>query len=248
MPQALFLATIIPVMIGAGLLGGLVNYFVTRRDDPEGSSFWKSATLGIAASLLVPLFLNMISSSLLDSIRTGTPNFDSSKVLVFLGFCLVAAISSTSFIKTLSDRILQEARDAKKAARQADKKVSEVQSAIQPIVEKETEAEETPSDAITNLVSQRTVMGDKERRLLQKLANGRWVLRTRTGLAKETQIPKPEVDAMMENLRERKLVDYKWIAGKTEKKRRWYITNEGRAAIAQNIETQNREGATANGI
>jgi hypothetical protein len=233
MSQAGFLSVVIGVMIVAGFLGGLVNYFLTRKDDPEGSSFWKSATLGIAASLLVPLFLNMISSNLLESIRNGTPSPDLSRILVFLGFCLVAAISSTSFIRTLSDRILQEAKEAKKAARQADKKASEVQSAIQPIVEKETEVEEPSSGTAASLSSPPAIVDEKEKKLLQNLANGKWVLRTRTGLAKETGIPKPEVDGMMDDLRKRKLVDYKWIVGRgEEKKKRWYITNEGRAAIA----------------
>jgi hypothetical protein len=46
---------------------------------------------------------------------------------------------------------------------------------------------------------------------------------------------RPEVDRMMDELRERKLVDYKWIHGRTEhdKKKGWYITNEGRQAIPQ---------------
>jgi hypothetical protein len=233
MSQEMFLTVVIGVMISAGFLGGLVNYFLARKDDPEASSFPKSITLGIAASLLVPLFLNMISSSLLESIRTGTPSLDSSKVLVFLGFCLVAAISSTSFIKTLSDRILQEAREAKKVARQADKKASEVESVIQPIVDKETEAEDSLSGTATSLVPPRALVDENEKKLLQNLANGKWILRTRTGLAKETGIPKPDVDRMMDDLRKRKLVDYKWIVDRAgEKKKRWYITNEGRAAIA----------------
>lgn len=235
MAQAAFTMLVICVMLAAGVLGGLVNYFLQRKDDPGGSSFWKSTTLGIAASLLVPLFLNMISSTLLDSIRNGTTGVvDLSKILVFTGFCLVAAISSTAFIKTLSDRVLQEAREAKKVAHQADKKASEAQSVIQPLVEKETEEE--PATASTTVLSTalpRT--NESETKLLEKLANGRWVLRTRTGLAKETGISKPEVDRMMDDLKKRDLVGYKWLVGSGgQKKKRWYITNEGRNAIASN--------------
>ena len=233
MLQKMFSLVVIGVILAAGFLGGLVNYFLASKDDPEARSFGKSITLGIAASLLVPLFLNMISSNLLESIRSGASP-DLSRVLVFLGFCLVAAISSTSFIKTLSDRILQEAKEAKKVARQADKKATDLESTMQPIVEKETEGEESASETVASLVAQRPVVNENEKKLLQKLANGRWVLRTRTGLAKETSISKPEVDRMMDDLRRRKLVDYKWIVSRTtEKKKRWYITNEGRAVIAE---------------
>jgi hypothetical protein len=233
MPQAAFIALVIGVILAAGLLGGAVNYFMTRKDDPDGG-YWKSATLGIAAALLVPLFLNMISSTLLDSIRSVTTGVvDLTKVLVFTGFCLVAAISSTAFIKTLSDRILQEAREAKKVARQADKKASDAQSDVQLIVEKETEAE-TSSNSDSGLKIAAIPVDENEKKLLQNLSTGRWVLRTRTGLAKESGIPKPEVDRMMDDLRKRRLVDYKWIHGRTEqeKKKRWYITNEGRQAIS----------------
>jgi YLATT-like protein len=231
MPQVAFIALVIGVILAAGLLGGAVNYFMTKKDDPDGG-YWKSATLGIAAALLVPLFLNMISSTLLDSIRNTTTGIvDLTKILVFTGFCLVAAISSTAFIKTLSDRILQEAREAKKVARQADKKASDAQADVQLIVEKETEAE-TSSGPNAPLSASTITVSENEAKLLRSLATGRWVLRTRTGLAKETGINKPEVDSMMDELRSRQLVGHKYIAGRAgEKKKRWYITNEGRQAI-----------------
>lgn len=230
MPQKQFTGLVISVIFAAGLLGGAVNYFMVQKDDPD-KSYRRSATLGVAAALLVPLFLNMISSTLLDSIRNGSTGVvDLSKILVFTGFCLVAAISSTAFIRTLSDRVLQEAREAKKVAHQADKKASDVQSAVQPIVEKETEGE-TPSDPKT-LKGFTPMVDETETKLLQNLANGKWVLRTRTGLAMETGIPKPEVDLRMDDLRKRRLVGYKWMVGTAgEKKKRWYITNQGRQAV-----------------
>jgi YLATT-like protein len=52
----------------------------------------RSVLVGTAASLLVLLFLNMISSNPVDLIKCG----DDSKLLILLGVCLVAAISSTA--------------------------------------------------------------------------------------------------------------------------------------------------------
>jgi len=232
MSQTIFIVTVAGVMVFAGCLGGLANFFSAGKDDLEETSFWRSITLGVVASLLVPLFLNMISSSLLDSIRngsSGSPDFP--KILVFSGFCLVAAISSSTFIKTISDRVLKEAKEAKKVAHQADKKATEAQSAIQPIVEKETESD-PPTDASEAIAASAQTLDGNEKKLLQNLATGRWVLRTRTGLAKETGIAKSIVDRMMDELKKRELVDYKWIAGKLgEKKKRWYITNKGREAV-----------------
>ena len=237
MSQGTFIKTVVAIMVFAGFLGGLVNYFSGRRDDPD-SSFWKSITLGTAASLLVPLFLNMISSSLLESIRNGASGIpDPSKLLVFLGFCLVAAISSTAFIKTLSDRVLQEAKEAKKVARQADRKASELQSDIQPIVERETEAEPSGgASGVGAMAAPKPAIGNEnEKKILQQLADGKWVLRTRTGLAKDTGIAKAEVDAMMEDLKKRGLVGCKLIVPRLgdKKTKRWYITNMGRRPLSK---------------
>ncbi|HET8888761.1 MAG TPA: YEATS-associated helix-containing protein [Candidatus Angelobacter sp.] len=236
--QTTFFVVIGSIMVFSGLLGGLVNYFLSQKEDPEGRNFGKSAALGIAAALLVPLFLNMISSDLLDAIRKGIPGADGkpavadlSKILVFLGFCLVAAISSTAFIKTLSDRILKEAKEAKNVARQADKKATATQSVIQPILDKETEAE-VPTNANLALAATQPAIHPNERKLLESLAKGK-SFRTRTGLGRETGIPRPEVEKMMDELKARGLVADQWIVitpGET-KKRRWYITNNGRIAI-----------------
>jgi hypothetical protein len=58
--------TLLGIMTLAGAFGGLINYFIERRDNPEKSSLLRSLVVGIGASLLVPLFLRMISSSLMD--------------------------------------------------------------------------------------------------------------------------------------------------------------------------------------
>jgi hypothetical protein len=159
------LSVLLGGMIGSGLLGGLVNYLLARKEDAESASFWHSATLRIAAATLVPLFLNMISSDLLESIRNGGASPDVHKFLVFVGFCLIGAISSTTFIKALPDRVLQEAKHAKKVALQADHKASQAQAEIRPILEKETEDEETLDSAlpVAETLSQLT---ENERKVL----------------------------------------------------------------------------------
>src|SRR6266849_838261 len=106
-----FVPILIAVMLAAGMVGGLLNYYMTQSADPEHTSILKSLLAGICASFLVPLFLNMISSNLIDAIRGGAnASSDVSKLFVFAGFCLIAAISSSAFIRTLSDRVLAEAK------------------------------------------------------------------------------------------------------------------------------------------
>ena len=56
---------IISLMIGAGLLGGITNVLRTEQEKRDLQAFFKNILMGVSASLLIPLFLNMISSNLL---------------------------------------------------------------------------------------------------------------------------------------------------------------------------------------
>jgi hypothetical protein len=94
--------TLLAIMVVAGAFGGLINYFIERRDSPDKSSILRSLVVGIGASFLVPLFLNMISSDLMRQMDQ-----DVGKLLVFVGFCLIAAITSSasSFVKQKRPRM-----------------------------------------------------------------------------------------------------------------------------------------------
>src|SRR6266542_1197792 len=180
---------ILSIMIAAGLLGGAVNYFLSQETDPNQKYFGRSLWVGLAASFMVPLFLNMISSNLIDSIRgNATTPGDKSKLFVFAGFCLVAAISSRAFIRTLSDRVLREAKEAKQQALDAKADVAEMQSVIEPIVAKETESESPAESASTALLQ--TSLDDAEKTILRVLATGGWTLRSLSGIAKDSKLEK----------------------------------------------------------
>lgn len=212
-------------MVAAGLLGGAVNHFLSQETDPDQKYFGRNLWVGLAASFMVPLFLNMISSNLIDSIRgNATTPGDKSKLFVFAGFCLVAAISSRAFIRTLSDRVLREAKEAQQQAREAKADVAEVQSVIEPIVAKETESE-SPADT-ASAVSLQTTLDDAEKTILRVLATGGWTLRSLSGIAKDSKIDKPTVAQLLE-----RLVDKSLVGRKTgEKAPRWFLTEAGRAA------------------
>ena len=219
-PMFYILATIVV----AGILGGFVNFLFAKPDDVPTPSKTRSVVIGFAASALVPLFLNMISSNLIDLIKDG----DNMKLLVLFGFCLVAAISSTAFIRTLSDRVLSEAKQAKREALEAKAEVSEVHEAIQPIVDKETETDlaELPA-TLQQTISDLTTT---EQKLLEALSSGKWALRSESGLAKETSLERAEVATLLQELRNRGLVGRSHVRG-GERGTRWYITEAGQAAI-----------------
>jgi len=213
-------------MIAAGLLGGAVNHFLSQETNPGQEYFGRSLWVGMAASFMVPLFLNMISSNLIDSIHgNATTPGDKSKLLVFAGFCLVAAISSRAFIRTLSDRVLREAKEAKETALQAKAEVADMQSAIEPIVAKETEAE-APSE-ISSASAVQTSLEADEKAILQVLADGRWTLRSLSGIAKEAKLEKNTAAQLLHGLGKKGLVGMRI----SDKGPRWFITETGRATI-----------------
>jgi len=217
---------LIVVMLVAGLVGGGLNYFRSQTEDAPSADPRQSLLGGVIASFLVPLFLNMISSNLLDAIK-GTANTagDVSKLFVFAGFCLLAAVSSRSFIATLTDRVLKEA----KATRQ---EVKQIKSEVEPIIDKETEKEPQEISPLTVSVADNISTNDDVRKVLNALANSRFTLRTRTGIVQETHIDQVEVDRILATLVETGLAGRAEIMVHGKPKTRWYINEKGRIFLA----------------
>ena len=103
------------LMLVAGILGGIVNGHYTPNERGEPNYLRKCILVGTGASLLMPLFLYLIRSRLLDDILAEAPanptNASASSVgvvqgfLVFFSFCLLASISAFRFIPALSDKL-----------------------------------------------------------------------------------------------------------------------------------------------
>jgi hypothetical protein len=237
--------TLILVMLSAGIVGGAVNHFLAMETGATQSVrrfMGRDLLVGLAASFMVPLFLNMISSDLVDLIR-GTKDSAAQpyKILVFAGFCLIAAISSRAFIRTLSDQVLnevketrKEARAAKEQAQQATEKVQEVKENVQevhaeigPIVSRQTEDEPTAegSPALTRF----NEIDENERKILKAMADSKFALRTLSGIAREVDIDSAELEGLHVGLLAKNMV------GKRMGKKgiRWYITQGGLDALQQ---------------
>jgi len=200
---------VVILMIGAGLLGGITNYFRIEQEKKDLFSFSKNILMGVSASLLIPLFLNMISSNLLK--ETGS---DSSKYLILFGFCLIASLSSKAFIQTISDRLLNEVKNTKE-------KLENMERDLEPIISKETEGQEP--DVPNSFLKVRAFSFDEDRKkVLKSLDSSKYAWRSLTGIAQETGLPKENV-----------LNSLNWLSSnglvvKTSEKRRWGLTFEGR--------------------
>lgn len=122
------------VMLLAGIFGGLVNYYLYGDNDPEATSLPRCLVVGVGASFLVPVILDLVSSELILETQ-GDP----SRLLIFTGFCLISAIASRFFITNVSDRILSEARNAKERSETVQHDLRIIKNELLPLIDTETE-------------------------------------------------------------------------------------------------------------
>lgn len=95
------MALILLIMLAAGLLGGAANYFLAERHSESARHDWlKYSVFGIVAALTVPLFLNMISSTLLEGARTKPVDF-----FAFGGFCLIYVVASRRLMESVTQML-----------------------------------------------------------------------------------------------------------------------------------------------
>ncbi|MGE5472419.1 MAG: YEATS-associated helix-containing protein [Bacteroidota bacterium] len=92
------------IMVGAGVLGGAANYFLAdRQGEPRRREWLRYPVLGVVAALTVPLFLNMISSTLLEGARTKPVDF-----FTFGGFCLIYVIAARRLLENVAQRLMAQ--------------------------------------------------------------------------------------------------------------------------------------------
>jgi len=242
MTQLAFFGLTIAVILVAGLFGGVLKFFSDRlgqggpdsKDSDNRPGDARSRLLGnllwgIAAAFLVPLFLHVIGSNLMENMHSKPaegPDF--SQVLIFGGFCLIAAISAQTFVSTVSARVLKLAEKAESKAEQAQKQAT---IAMQHLVE--PAAKEKSAILASHLPT--PVLSEDELSVLDAFTDTRYVLRTIGGLAGATKSTPGELDGILSALKARGLVDTTMFApeGKGQTKY-WYITEDGRAAIDRN--------------
>lgn len=133
------------IMVLAGLLGGLANFFLSDRQGELGQRDWlKYPILGVVAALTVPLFLNMISSTLLEGARTKPIDF-----YVFAGFCLIYTVASRRLFENVAIKLLaqidQVKRDVHQMKQRGDTPEASTPKEEKPEAEPKAEQRETLS-------------------------------------------------------------------------------------------------------
>jgi len=228
------LIALLSVLLLAGVLGGAMGYYLeqpiqTSTLEGEGITRKKAVklfpylVLGVGASLMVPLFLNMISSTLVSEALSPREGGQAElKLLVITGFALIAAVSSRRFITSLTDKVIRDVQEAKELAQEAEKKVDLI-----------VEPENAPREPSSPVVDQAqahvdpATLSDHEKRVLKTLFNSSYSARALSGISRDGEIDQEEATAALTLLVGKSLVQqtqtFKGYA-------KWSLTQAGRAA------------------
>ena len=115
-PTTIVMTLIAGVILLAGVIGGIVDFFQLKGrtviSEPWAKTLGTSILMGFVSAFLVPLFLAMISSNLIIDIGNRAFNYESfMNILILFGFCLLASMYSPSLIRVISDRWRRNERD-----------------------------------------------------------------------------------------------------------------------------------------
>jgi hypothetical protein len=207
--------TLLSIILAGGALGGIVSAFLSDDSEMTVSFCLKQIVIGIGCAFVVPLFLNMISSTLLQQAQKDPVGY-----FVFAGFCVIAAASSKRFISSVSARVLQEVREAKGEA----KKATELAEAS---IESQAEPEEPPGGTHRSIADVH-LESDPGSKILQALTNSKYTMRTAGGISKDSGLDQHTVADHLRNLREAGAVAKVARPGKTDL---WHLTSLGRARL-----------------
>ena len=129
---------IFTIMVLAGVLGGLANYFLSDRQQELRPKEWlKYPLLGVVAALTVPLFLNMLSSTLLEGARTKPVEF-----YTFAGFCLIYVVASRRLFENVAQKLMSQMDQVKRDMNHLKQRREEAMA--MPVKEEKPEAPPEP--------------------------------------------------------------------------------------------------------
>lgn len=209
------------VMSIAGVFGGLINYYQMTQEHADDAALPRCIVLGIGAAFLVPVVLFLVQSDLVTQIQE-----DSSRLLIYTGICLIAAIASRLVLTSTSKQILRDAQVARTQVDQMQHELRIMQEELMPLLDTETE-QETDVDDNAGPLDPNEELDIASSKVLKTLGVGRHIYRSMAGLCREAGADETTLHKSLNVLVNRQL------AGKlnTRKGVRWYLTEKGRRAL-----------------
>ncbi len=197
-----FMVILLGVMLLAGMLGGLANYYLSERYANGSREVGKYVVLGIVASLIVPLLLNMLSSNLIAQARVNPVD-----LYVFAGVCLIFVVLTRRWFENLAQKLLNQVQAVQDEVSQikslqslAEKTAPELESL--PRVESEITASPEAAQELTKLS-----YNDIE--LMRAVSDGRYAYGNISGIAGDSGLSKDFINERLVVLKQLGLLELK---------------------------------------
>jgi hypothetical protein len=206
-----FMLLILGIMIISGILGGLVNFFLSEyHKPPVCKAVIGDCLLGIVSALTVPLFLNMISSNLLTVAHKKPLN-----LFIFNGICLLFALFSCRLKENVLNKRLQVTGSITRDPGNADP------------VEMDHDVNIGDRKVSKDRLG-RAGISETELTILQVMASGNPVHQSLVGLLKDPELEKEPVNETLSFLMAKGLVEQKL---NKENKLRLYLTPKAKQIL-----------------
>jgi hypothetical protein len=193
---------VVSIIVAAGLLGGVTNFFLIYTTETITTDirivFFKSVLMGLCASFTVPLFLKVLSSSILDLTK-----MDSNNYFILAGLCVLVSFYSKRFLEDLYSRlnkVEKTANEAKAQANDVEQKTQEIDD-IQGVLGKISD------DIISKYDS---AQHDEEiKKVANEVLNRPYSYRTVHGIAEDAKMGEERVKIILELLKKAGYVESK---------------------------------------
>lgn len=206
--NTLHILIILGIILLCGLLGGLANWVLRERYirgtgepnmESNGMQLREYLVLGVVASFVVPLFLNMISSNLL-----ADTHDEPYKWFVFAGFCLLAAVFSRSFLESMYSKVIKMVGDVNEKVKNVDKKVGSVEKDVtimsRTLTDPEVSLSEFDKKEIDESILTKENLESDEYNVLKAMMEGRRVYRSMSGLWRDAKLSEKDKQGMKNHL------------------------------------------------
>ena len=216
-----YMLVVLLIMVAAGILGGIANYYLSERQNDSGRGEWgKFLILGVIAALTVPLFLNMISSNLLEAARTRPVDF-----FVFAGFCLIYVVVSRRFFENVANKLMGQMDQVRREMGQMKQQRQEM--ALPPVVLREEPAPvaEAPA-AKPEVIKESLSYNDIE--ILRALSEDSYVYGNLVGITDKTGLARDLVSARLTVMKNLGVIETR-ISDKNVL--HWYVSPRGKQML-----------------
>jgi hypothetical protein len=189
---------VILIILGAGILGGITNYFLIYEfsndqlsepliSEKRSVNFWKSVLVSLCSAITVPLFLQIISNNLLEAQANG--NLPTKNYFILAGFCILAAFFSKRFLEDLYAKI-----------NKAEQKAENARSKIDQFEEEKKELDNVGG----TLSSRRRITQESgqipeadQEKVMKAILDSPYSYRTVKGISKQIGLPEDKVSSIL---------------------------------------------------